>query len=228
MTQTNFDDYATEYNQILNEQLRFFEKENAYFSEYKVIELKKNLSFSPKIIIDFGCGIGRSAFYLKTHFPEAEIIGVDISEKSLAIAKAQVKEVRFLHANDAELSIITADVVFISCVFHHIPPSEYLKTMRTITALCNVNAMIVTFEHNPYNPVTQYLVRTCPFDKDAMLLKPALMRSLFLAVGLKEIKCRYTLFFPAFLKKLRVFEKYLHILPLGGQYMMIGKLWQKS
>ncbi len=30
---------------------------------------------------------------------------------------------------------------------------------------------VYIFEHNPYNPVTRYLVATCEFDRDAVLFK---------------------------------------------------------
>ena len=41
MKKTDFDDYAADYNKILEEQLNFFEGDNHYFAEYKVKQAKR-------------------------------------------------------------------------------------------------------------------------------------------------------------------------------------------
>src|SRR4051812_32202639 len=83
MEKNDFDQYAKNYNEILTEQLKFYEKDDSYFAEYKVVKLKTLLKSEPKSILDFGCGIGRSTLFLKKHFPQAKIYGCDTSQKCL-------------------------------------------------------------------------------------------------------------------------------------------------
>lgn len=223
MKKTDFDEFAENYDTILNNQLNFFDNEN-YFAEYKVQLLKKILTQAPKIILDYGCGTGRSCFYLQKYFPHAAIYGCDPSEKSLTIARETTPSANFQTIEQIYNSDLKADVIFIAGVIHHIQPDQRAETMQNITGLCKNGSTIAAFEHNPFNPVTRHLVNTCPFDEDAVLLKPSELKKLFAQTGINEIRTRYTLFFPAQLKRLRFLEKYLQYLPLGGQYVISGRV----
>ena len=82
-------------------------------------------------IIDLGCGTGRFTEPLSVHF-EAEVVGIDPSEKMLEQArrKNSGSPVRFKQVSGGKLPIETysADMVFMSMVFHHLPDPEH--TMR--------------------------------------------------------------------------------------------------
>ncbi|OGT44095.1 MAG: hypothetical protein A3F13_01190 [Gammaproteobacteria bacterium RIFCSPHIGHO2_12_FULL_40_19] len=224
MLKVNFDDYAEKYDDILTSQLEFFDSDNAYFSEYKVLVLKKLLTAEPNTILDFGCGVGRSTEFLKKHFSSSTIYGCDLSEKSLIQARERVPTALFLTPDQIEKSAMTFDVIFIACVFHHIPLADRVSVMKSIVDVCSNSGKIIIFEHNPYNPMTRYLVHRCPFDRDAILLTPAELKKIGLAVGIKNIRHHYTLFFPSQLRWLRIFESYLRFLPLGGQYVVEARL----
>jgi trans-aconitate methyltransferase len=45
----------------------------------------------PRRILDLGCGCGDEAFLLASHFPDAEIIGIDISEANITEAREAAK-----------------------------------------------------------------------------------------------------------------------------------------
>lgn len=224
MQKVNFDEYAEKYDNILAKQLEFFDSDNTYFSEYKVLALKKLLLSEPKTILDFGCGIGRSTFFLSQHFPHSHVYGFDVSEQSLIKARESVFGATFLSHYELLQSAMTFDVVFIACVFHHIQPLNRVSVMRSIIEMCVKNSIIVIFEHNPYNPLTRYLVSRCPFDHDAVLLKPSELKKLFSQAGIKDIQYHYTLFFPSQLRWLRFLERYLRFIPVGGQYVISGQL----
>ncbi|MCC2666562.1 MAG: class SAM-dependent methyltransferase [Gammaproteobacteria bacterium] len=224
MEKKDFDAYAKNYNAILSKQLNFFEKDNLYFAEYKIAKLKKIISFQPGHILDFGCGIGRSTLFLSKYFPHAQIYGCDISQESLLEAKKAVPSSNFFLTSALSERSKMFDVIFVSNVFHHVKPSERSKTLDIITQSSTSGGVLVVFEHNPYNPVTRHLVNTCPFDHDAVLLKPKELKGLFKKAGVQNIHLEYTLFFPAFFKRLRFLEEYLHFLPLGGQYVVTGNL----
>jgi SAM-dependent methyltransferase len=224
MENNEFDRFADDYNAILSEQLNFFEGDSGYFAEYKINKLKQMLDFSPQTILDFGCGIGRSAQFLRQYFPAATIHGCELSEKSLEQARLILPSGEFFLTQDLQAKPDTYDCVFVSNVFHHIPLAQRVHAFKTIVQSCQPGAAIVIFEHNPFNPVTRHLVNTCPFDRDAVLLRPKELRNLFQQAGMKKITYEYTLFFPAFLRSLRGLEKYLGWLPLGGQYVVSGNL----
>ncbi len=191
-----FDQYAEKYNTILSDQLNFFEQDNSYFAEYKILQLKELLVQDPRRILDFGCGIGRSVAFLKQYFPKAHVVGGDVSPASLALAKKTYPDVSYLLLEGEWSEQNKFDLIFVSNVFHHIPPAERVQTIHTLANACEQGGRLVVFEHNPFNPVTRYLVNTCPFDHDAVLLKPNELKHLFRQAGFKQIKSQYTLFFP--------------------------------
>ena len=69
----DFDEYAENYQKILQEQLSFFDRDEGYFAEYKIEIMKKYLKDTPKKILEYGCGIGRNLKYLIKHFQQSEI-----------------------------------------------------------------------------------------------------------------------------------------------------------
>ena len=50
--------------------------------------------FDGKRILDFGCGTGASTMFLASLFPQAEVVGVELSEESVAIARKVLAERR--------------------------------------------------------------------------------------------------------------------------------------
>jgi SAM-dependent methyltransferase len=219
LDKVKFDDYADDYQKILQEQLGFFDKDEGYFAEYKIEILKKYIKNPPKKILEYGCGVGRNLKYLIKHFQQSKIYAADISKKSLVIAKADNPSVKFFLLGE-DIIADRFDLIFVALVFHHIETGLRSKVMGEISDLLNEDGNIFIFEHNPYNPVARYLVNTCVFDADAVLLKKRELIKLLIGAKLSINVYRYTLFFPSFLKKLRFLEPRLGYLPLGGQYFI--------
>lgn len=215
----DFDDFAEDYGRILQEQLKFFDGQTEYFSEYKIHILKKYISKYPKKILEYGCGIGRNLRFLREHFPNAEVFACDISERSLSIAQRNNPFAKvFLLGKDIIKEKF--DLIFIALVFHHIDRTYRMDVLEEIKSLLASRGDLFAFEHNPYNPVTRHLVNTCPFDADAILLKKREMEKLLVTAGFRLEMGRYALYFPSALKKLRFMEPLLGFLPLGGQYFI--------
>ncbi|MBS1553000.1 MAG: class I SAM-dependent methyltransferase [Bacteroidetes bacterium] len=216
----DFDNFAGRYENILDKQLDFFGEENSYFAEYKIKITKETLGFVPENILEFGCGIGRNLKYFTEYFPGSKVNGCDISEKSLSIAAKENPSANIFLINKNEIGRYGEkfDLIFISCVFHHIKPSERIDSVRSVFSMLKKNGAVYIFEHNPYNPVTRHIVNTCPWDTDAILLNMKESVKLLQTAGLEISKKNYSLFFPASLKFLRFFENYLGKVPLGGQY----------
>jgi SAM-dependent methyltransferase len=220
----DFDKHADEYDKILAEDLDFFGEENNYFAEYKVKIVKDTLGFEPKNILEYGCGIGRNLKFFSQYFPSAKITGCDISARSLELAKKENPSADFFLIDEQNVSARGGqyDLIFISCVFHHIAPELRKGAITNIYNLLKQSGAAYIFEHNPYNPVTQKIVKDCVWDTDAILLKAKESVGLMEHAGLKITEKKYTLFFPAFLKAFRFMEKFLSFIPMGGQYYVKG------
>lgn len=84
------------------------------------------------------------------------------------------------------------------------------------------NGVAYIFEHNPYNPVTKYIVRNCAWDTDAILLNMKESVELMKFAKFEISEKNYTLFFPKSLNSLRFLETYISKIPMGGQYYVKG------
>lgn len=222
MKKVNFDEHAENYEKVLDKDLEFFGEESSYFAEYKINVVKKTLGTAKHMnILEYGCGIGMNIKFFSKHFPDSKINGCDISQKSLEVAKKRNDpNVNFFLINEENLTKYNGsfDLIFVSCVFHHIQPTLREHSMKNIFNLLKKDGTLYFFEHNPYNPVTRHIVNTCVWDTDAILLKPTESLNLIQNTGFKIENKKYTLFFPAFLKFLRFIESFLFFLPMGGQY----------
>lgn len=222
MKKVDFDEYAENYNEILEGQLAFFDKGNDYFAEYKVALVKKLVHHAPDSILEYGCGIGRNLKFFKKYFAESKLYACDVSEKSLELAQKNNPEVNFFKVGD-EPEAEGFDLIFVAGVFHHLSIKDRRGVTDHISSLLNKDGRVYVFEHNPHNPLTRHLVNTCPFDEDAILLSPSDLRGLLQSSGMTVSPAEYTLFFPNFLKWLRPFERWLNWLPLGGQYFIVAE-----
>lgn len=226
MSERTFDDFdnvAKNYRAIHTANIKLSGADSFYFAEHKVLQLKEYETNISNTMLDIGCGDGATEFYIEKYFPEWAIEGVDVSEESIAVAKQK----HIATANFQLYDGITMpfednkfDVVFIAAVLHHIDFSLHEKLLSEIYRVLKPRGRLYLFEHNPINPVTQHLVRTCEFDKDARLLSYSYTGKIIKKAGLKIAEKKFTLFFPrtGILSKLISLEKSLSWLPLGGQY----------
>lgn len=224
MEKVDFDEYAEDYDNILKEQLSFFSEDDKYFAKYKVKLVHKYLTDKPRKILEYGCGTGRNLPFFQEIFPSAKIFGADISAQSIAIAKEQNPSANCYCLDDYFIRDSgDFDLIFVAGVFHHIAPNERVGVLSQINSLLSQSGSLFVFEHNPYNPVTQKLVRECPFDADASLLSMRMMHNLLSTTGFADVCKQYTLFVPPSFPKLAKLERYLGWLPFGGQYFIQAK-----
>lgn len=216
-----FDEYSANYDELLHESTKFYAADSEYFAKYKVDLIRQASTRPVARVLEYGCGTGRNVEYLRAAFPNAEVVGTDVSAASLEVAAASNPAATFAVERDG-LDIGKFDLIFVASVFHHIPPAERPAVTRMLAQRLAPQGSIDVFEHNPYNPVTRWIVNTCPFDADAILLKPEELRSLFKGAGIDLQRLSYCLFVPPRLSWLAPLEKYLGWLPLGGQYWVRG------
>lgn len=223
----DFDEYAEEYRRIHSQSITASGADSDYFSEHKIQKLREHEFGDSLKILDLGCGDGNSAVFFRKYFADCEYFGIDTSDKSVAIARERnIDEARFERYNglDIPFSDGELDVVFIACVLHHIDKSLHEKLIGEVRRVLKAGGRLYIFEHNPFNPLTRYVVRTCPFDKDAVLLTSSYMRKLLKNHRFKDVETNYTIFFPRhrIFRGLLGLEDYLKWLPLGGQYYSIS------
>lgn len=214
----DFDDYTDNYNSLLRESTNFFTESEAYFAKYKVDILRQEVPITAKRLLEYGCGIGRNIPFLRAAFPDAVIAGSDIAIASLEIARKENLGVEFFLEKDDTNVDEPYDVIFIAGVFHHIPVIERASVMKTLYRRLAPGGTLLIFEHNPFNPVTRKIVNDCPYDEDAVLLKPSNLKTLLVDSGLQVQRSSYCLFVPPSLSSLLPLEAKLSWLPLGGQY----------
>jgi 2-polyprenyl-3-methyl-5-hydroxy-6-metoxy-1,4-benzoquinol methylase len=181
-------------------------------------------------ILDFGCGIGRNIPYFKEFFPAANIYGCDISEESIKKAASDFPDCYFSaieSVDDLQMYNGGIDCVFISTVLHHIPHQEHTGWIKALHSIMKENAYIVIFEMNMYNPLAKRFVYNCPFDANAVMLKPSYCKKL---VGdiFGQADLAYTFFFPWRNKFFITLEHLLSWLPLGAQYYVAAKKTNRS
>jgi SAM-dependent methyltransferase len=220
----DFDDYTENYNQLLRERTEFFSSNEEYFAKYKVDLVRKHVHLPVNRILEYGCGIGRNIPYLQQAFPNAMIMGTDISNASLDIARRDNSGVEFFHEDEnVELNHLF-DVIFVAGVFHHIPVVQRSEIAKTLFNRLSPGGLLFVFEHNPYNPITRRIVNNCPYDEDAVLLKPSELQKILSEAGLILERKAYCLFVPPSLSMLTWLENELSWLPFGGQYWVLVKL----
>ena len=179
-------------------------------------------------IVGDGCGDGLISNYFMKHFPTGSYYGIDVSSENIKQALLRkVDNCSFFHypGNELPFEDNTFDIALAANVFHHIDRKDHLKTIKEIARTLKPNGRLYIFEHNPINPVTQWIVKTCIFDEKARLLLPYHFKKYFKDSQMSTYQIRYLLFFPRHrvFKWFFTFEEYLCKLPIGAQYLIIGQ-----
>ncbi|NKB58338.1 MAG: methyltransferase domain-containing protein [Alphaproteobacteria bacterium] len=100
-----------------------------YVLEFAINDLKNligNRKASYPVIVDLGCGSGRSFKLLNKHFAPELIIGADIDTDMLRLSKQEAKrqglEVRLIQGTSASLALADQSVDLLLChqTFHHL------------------------------------------------------------------------------------------------------------
>lgn len=225
-----FDQYAAQYETLHEQNLGLLGEDTRYFDEQKMRELKAYLVEKERpldpIVLDFGCGIGKTAQHLAHHMPQSKYYGIDMSTESIDVARIRNPKSVFqafdgltIPARDESF-----DIVFLSGVVHHIPPPTRGAVFAEIRRVLKPGGFIFAVEHNPLNPLTRYLVATCELDCDAHLIGRGPLIKGLIRAGFQTPHWRYVIFFPKRLRALlgEKLERRLWWLPLGGQYWVAG------
>lgn len=224
MQQAEFDSFAKTYDKELEKSLAVTGESREYYAQKRIdwtVRRLGQLASSVRTILDYGCGDGTNAPMLSAAFG-AKVLGVDISEASIAQARQNYKAASLSFVSTVEWTPDGAtDFAFTNGVFHHIPPSDRKGCLSAILRALRPGGRFAFWENNPWNLGTRYVMSNCAFDKNAIMISPREARFLLSEAGF-QILCVDSLFyFPNTLRFLRPAERWLHGLPLGGQYLVL-------
>jgi len=222
----SFDRFHTDYDAVLGRGLAATGEQRSYFARGRVAFLGRCLrelgTQAPLSVLDFGCGTGAATPFFFEELGAERVLGVDVSERSLEIARAQYGSERasFLNLRDftpgGDLRL-----AFCNGVFHHVPPAERAGLVKLLRASLAPDGLFALWENNPWNPGTRYVMSRIAFDRDAVPLSSREAIRMVAAAGLDVLRADYYFVFPRMLRALRVLEPALCKLPLGGQYQVL-------
>ena len=235
-SRAEFDDYAKEsysagmedgFKRLMGETARIFlEHKSAWMIDYL---RKAGFHTRDKALLDVGCGTGTFLQILREQGYAGKLDGCDVSSAMLE-QSAQLfflgQPPSFHHLKPGEalpFAEESFDFVTIVCVYHHIEPTERPAITRELFRVLKPGGNVFVFEHNPWNPATQWIVARCPIDVNAKLVTSLALASLLGQANFEEVGTKFILFFPPRLKALWTAEKYLSWLPLGGQYVTYAR-----
>ena len=226
-TPTEFDQYAAEYDRALAQGLELSGEDKDYFAEGRAARLAKCLqteAVHPREVLDFGCGTGQSTPHLLSHLAAERVVGVDISDGQLAVARRDHGSARAtFHRLDEYRPAGQIDVAFCSGVFHHIPPDERAAMVDYVFRSLRPGGLFALWENNPWNPGTRMVMRRIPFDRNAIMLAAPAARRLLRAGHFEVVSVRFAFVFPRALRWLRWLEPLLAWLPAGAQYQVLAR-----
>lgn len=222
-----FDEYALSYDADLCRGLRWSGRGPEWFAERRVERLReyaRSLGLAPRRVVEFGCGTGNHVPFLRAAFHGCRFIGVDISRESLDVAAARFggPDVRFStpeeYAHEGE-----ADVVYVNGVFHHIPPAEHARWLRHLHDVMATGALLAVFDNNPFSIPARLVMRSIPFDRDAIMVNPYGFARLMRVAGFGDPRLRFHFLFPRALSCLSPIESAVSGLPLGAQFSLFAR-----
>lgn len=112
------------------------------------------IACQPRRILDLGCGTGSTTLTLKQAFPNAEVIGMDLSPYMLVMAqrKSQMAglDIQWLHGNAENTGFADAsfDLVAASLLFHETPPAVSKAIARESFRLLKPGGEFVVLDGN--------------------------------------------------------------------------------
>lgn len=150
---------------------------------------------SPKAgdtLVDVGCGSGAFTGRLAQAFPQAKVLGLDLSPGCVAQANLDFPTATF-RVGDAENSGLASgsvDILFYSALLHHLPDLERLA--REAARVLKPGGRFFSFDPHHYNPAFWlYRCKSSPFyspvgvTPDERLMTAHEVREVFTAAGLE-------------------------------------------
>lgn len=222
-----FDKFARGYEALLKPWLKLAGAPREYFARSRLTWLSYLLheqEIEPRQVMDFGCGTGMSLPLLGDILHAEQVIGLDTSEESLAVARELVGGRCVQLATPAKyLPQEDLDLVFCNGVFHHIPVAERPAAVDYVYRCLRPGGVFALWENNPWNPIQSFAMKHSKIDENAIPLPPSESHRLVGSDRFSVIRIDYLFFFPGYFRWLQPLEKWLIKVPLGAQYQVLAR-----
>jgi ubiquinone/menaquinone biosynthesis C-methylase UbiE len=128
--------------------------------------LIERISTQPRRILDLGCGTGSTTLRLKQAFPQAEVVGLDLSPYLLVVADDKARaanlEISFRHglAEATGLPAHSFDLITATLLFHELPPTIARDVLRECFRLLRAGGEVLIQDgHQPVLRSTPWLMQ---------------------------------------------------------------------
>ena len=218
-----FDRVGESYQEAVDDAISFAGREHDFYIEAKarrLVELaRRHLGPGRHAALDVGCGTGLVDRHVSSCF---ELHGVDVSAAMVEQARAANPEVEYAVSEPRRLPHPEGrfDLAFAVCVLHHVERADRLPLVAEMRRVVRPGGLVAVFEHNPWNPLTRRVVRSCAFDEDVELIDRRELERLYRGAGLDVVGAEYLLFVPW---RADAVERRLRRLPFGAQYVVAGR-----
>ena len=220
---TDFDRYAANYDATLSAALAVSGESKEYFARGRITYLKEcldRLNESVASVLDFGCGIGSGTRLLAEILNTVNVLGVDVSARSIEQARQANPDLRFMTLAEY-VPAREFDLAFCNGVLHHIPPTERLSAVAVVLRSLRPGGRFAFWANNPWNPGTRYVTARLEFDRDAITLTAGQARRLLRDGRFNIVQTDFLFVFPRLLRFLRRYEPRLSRWPLGAQCQVL-------
>ena len=220
-----FDSFAENYDDALAQGLSVTGEDKEFFACGRIDWLARCLhryGTTPASILDYGCGTGASVLGLLQLPGVQRVVGVDVSPRSLAVARRLQRSPQAeFHLSHEFMENATLDVAFSNGVFHHIPVAARAEAVAFVSRTLRPGGLFAFWENNPWNPGTRWVMSRIPFDRVARTLSPPKALKLLRAGGFEVLRIDFRFYFPRLLAWFRPLENALVKLPFGAQYQVL-------
>lgn len=117
-------------------------------------ELIRSIGGKPRRILDLGCGTGSTTLMLKQSFPDARVIGLDLSPYMLVMAEYKANKaalnIQWLHSKAEQTGLPDAsfDLVTASLLCHETPPIISQSILRECFRLLVPGGQVIILDGN--------------------------------------------------------------------------------
>lgn len=173
------------------------------------------LKYPPTSILDIGCGGGLFTIRLARRYPQAQVVGIDLSSEAIAFAQEHLKHaspslsnLKFIHCSAAELpySPQQFDIVTATLVCHHLTNEELILFLKQVSPLAK-QAVILNDLHRHFLASAGFALLVPLFFRNRLIWHDGLLsikraftiqdwKALFNAADTKEQDYRIEWYFP--------------------------------